>query len=167
MVTLSFLGDISLNNKYNNLYIKSEKPFDNIKQILFSSDLVVGNLECLAKGEKGENLLKKPRLKTNTETLNYLKDLNIGIATLAHNHIYDNLLDGYNRTIQFLDKNNIMRLGSGLSEENACAPILKEINGIKFCLLNYVTKDTNPSLPTNAEIYLNWFDEIKVVKDIK
>lgn len=167
MATLSFLGDISLNNKYNDLYLKSEKPFDKIKQFLNKSDLIIGNLECMSKGENGENLLKKPRLKTNTETLNYLKDLNIGIVSLAHNHVYDNLLDGYNKTIQFLDKNNIMRLGSGLSEENACAPILKEIDGIKFCFLNYVTKDTNPNLPTNAEIYLNWFDEIKVVKDVK
>jgi len=167
MATISFLGDISLNNKYNYLYKNREKPFDKIKNFLHKSDLVIGNLECMAKGKQGENLLKKPRLKTNTETLNYLKDLNISLVTLAHNHIYDNLLDGYNSTVQFLDKNNIMHLGSGLSEKDAKEPILKEICGIMFCFLNYVTHDTNPSLPTNAEVYLNWFDEIKVIKDVK
>lgn len=167
MVSISFLGDISLNNEYNELYIKDTKPFSKVSKVLKESDFIVGNLECLASGNEGENLLKKPRLKTNTETLNYLKDLNISLVTLAHNHIYDNLLDGYNSTVQFLDKNNIMRLGSGLSEKDTREPILKEICGIMFCFLNYVTHDTNPSLPTNAEVYLNWFDEIKVIKDVK
>lgn len=167
MIEISFLGDISLNDKYNVLYKNREKPFNKIEPFLNKSDLVIGNLECLSKGENGENLLKTPRLKTNTETLNYLKGLNIGLVTLAHNHIYDNLLDGYNRTIQFLDKNNIMHLGSGLSEKDASEPILKEICGIRFCFLNYVAHDTNPGLPADAEVYLNWFDEIKVIKDVK
>ena len=167
MVKISFLGDISFNDEYNNLYKKGLNPFKSISHILLKSDFIVGNLECLAGGDKGENLLKKPRLKTSVDTLNYLKDIHINLVTLAHNHVYDNLLDGYNRTVQFLAKNNIMHLGSGLSEKDAREPILKEICGIKFCFLNYVTHDTNPCLPTNAEVYLNWFDEIKVIKDVK
>jgi len=166
MVTISFLGDISLNDKYNELYLNGDNPFDNVKQILFNSDFVVGNLECLAKGVHGENLLKKPRLKTNLDTLNYLKDLNLGIVSLAHNHIYDNLRDGYEKTIDLLDKNNIRHLGSGLSETIAKKPIIIEINNIKFCFLNYVTHDTNPSLPNDADIYLNWFDENNICNEI-
>jgi len=167
MVTISFLGDISLNDKYNELYLNGDKPFDNIKQILFNSDLVVGNLECLAKGDNGENLLKKPRLKTNLDTLNYLKDLNLGLVSLAHNHVFDNLIDGYEKTIDFLDKNNILHLGSGLSETIAKKPIIIEINNIKFCFLNYVTHDTNPSLPDDAGIFLNWFNENNICNEIR
>ena len=114
--TITFLGDISLNDKYNYLYKNGEKPFESLKDILFGSDFVVGNLECLAKGDKGENLLKRPRLKTNLETLNYLKDLNLGLALLAHNHTYDNLEDGFLKTINFLKGNSIAYIGAGLSQ---------------------------------------------------
>ena len=68
--TISFIGDISLNNKYNNLYNLGKEPFNDINNVLFSSDIVVGNLECISRGVNGENLYKKPRLKTNIETFN-------------------------------------------------------------------------------------------------
>ncbi len=57
-ILLSFLGDISLNDDYNVLYERGEKPFKHIGSILNKSDLVVGNLECLAESKQGENLLK-------------------------------------------------------------------------------------------------------------
>ncbi len=111
MVNISFLGDISFNNKYNELYIKKRKPFSKISKILKESDFVVGNLECLASGNEGENLFKKPRLKTSVETLNYLKEIGVDLVTLAHNHIYDNLLDGFFKTINFLQENKISWIG--------------------------------------------------------
>lgn len=164
---ITFLGDISLNDKYNELYRNGEKPFEGVKDILFSSDFVVGNLECIAKIDKGENLLKKPRLKTNLETLNYLKDINLGLALLAHNHVYDNLEDGFLKTVKFLDDNDIAHIGAGLSPEQAEKPFIRTFNGIRICILNYVTQDTNPNLPKNATVYPNWFKETKVITDIK
>ena len=166
MVRISFLGDISLNDEYSELYKKELKPFKKISGCLFNSDLVIGNLECFAESDKGENVLKKPRLKTNLETLSYLKDLNLKIATLANNHVYDNLKDGFNKTTNFLTEENIKWIGAGLSEEKAKEPLIEEINEIKFAFLNFVTKDTNPNLPDNAEIYLNWFYEDNITFDI-
>ncbi len=164
---ISFLGDISLNDKYIELYKNGAKPFEGVKDILFNSQLVVGNLECMAKGNKGENLLKKPRLKTNLATLNYLKDLNLGLALLAHNHVYDNLEDGFVKTINFLKENNIDYIGAGLSQEEAERPFINKICGENICILNYVTEDTNPNLPNDSTVFLNLFDEEKVIFDIK
>ncbi len=166
-VTISFLGDISLNDKYRTLYDSGVKPFEGISKILLTSDFVIGNLECIAEGNQGENLLKKPRLKTDVKTLNYLKDLNINLVTLAHNHVYDHLLSGFLNTIGFLDMINIRYLGAGTSKEQAVAPFLLTINDISFCFFNYVTKDTNCNLPVTADVYLNWFCKEKIVADIK
>jgi len=166
LITISFLGDISFNDKYNDLYKKNCKPFKKISKVLIESDCVIGNLECISKGDSGENLLKRPRLKTNLETLNYLKDLNIKIVTLAHNHVYDNLLDGYMKTIGFLTNSSIPHIGAGLSYKEAGEPIIIEYSGIEFCFLNYVTKDTNPKLPNNSRVYLNWFDEKRIKEHI-
>ena len=59
MVKVSFLGDISLNNCYNKFYENDINPFRGIEQLLKQSDFNIGNLECLAKGDKGENKLNQ------------------------------------------------------------------------------------------------------------
>lgn len=167
MVKISFLGDISLNNKYNDLYRSKINPFKNVQSILEDSDFVIGNLECLAEGDEGENLLKKPRLKTSLETLNYLKFLNIKVVSLANNHVSDNLFDGFRKTTNFLDKNNIRYIGAGISPEEARKPCIIEQDAIKISVLSYVHHDTNPSIPGDSRIFVNWFDKNLIIDDIE
>lgn len=164
---ISFLGDICLNNTYSDLYLRGEKPFAEVSDYLFDSNYVVGNLECLAEGAEGENILKNPRLKTNLETLNFLKDLNLNLATLAHNHSYDNLLDGFVETTNFLESHKIEYMGAAHSFPEAEAPKFINIEGISFCFLNYVSADTNPKLPEDAKLALNYLEKNKVIQHIK
>jgi hypothetical protein len=165
-IGISFLGDISLNDEYNELYQRRTRPFDEVREILGSSDLVVGNLECMARGNKGENVLKKPRLKTEQETLNYLMDLNLGLACLAHNHVYDNLEDGFCATTDFLLGHNIKYTGASISSQ-PIDPFIFSNNGVSVAILNYVTKDTNPNIPPKANVFPNWFSLDKASLDIK
>ena len=165
-INIFFLGDISLNDRYNNYFDKGLKPFEKVKDHLTNSDFVIGNLECMSRGEDGENLLKKPRLKTDTQTLEFLKDFNLSIATLAHNHIYDNLESGFTNTIKKLNDLNIQYLGAGYSEDEAQKPLIIERNGIKIAYINYVTSDTNPNIPKDANIYLNDFSIDRIIEDI-
>ena len=165
---ISFIGDISLNNRYNLLYNQKKKPFSNISKVFLESDHVVGNLECLSEGTK-ENILKRPRLKTNKDTLNYLSDINLSISTLAHNHIYDNCREGFENTTDLLNSLNINYFGASIDQQESQKPVL--INGdIEIALLNYVTHDTNPNVPSDADVHLNYFDldrsceEIQVLK---
>jgi len=167
MIRISFLGDTSLNNDYNVLYEKGENPFEQISPELEKSDFVISNIECFAKGEKGENINKIHRLKSNIKTFNYLKNINLSLVTTANNHIYDNLEDGYKRTIDFFNINKIDYIGSGYSKKKASREKVINIKGKKFCFLNYVTEDTNPMIPDNANIKVNYFDEYKVKKDIR
>ncbi|MBU1097089.1 MAG: CapA family protein [Bacteroidetes bacterium] len=164
---ISFLGDISLNDDYVEYYKNGVNPFLNLQTILKSDDYVVGNLECLTKGEKGENLLKKPRLTTTVETLNYLKLLNVNIVSLAHNHVYDHLEDGFVKTTEFLHSNSIRYLGAGPTMKEAKKPIILSGDEFKIGFLNFVTNDTHPNLPENAPIILNYFAEDSVTKEIK
>jgi hypothetical protein len=181
-VTISFLGDISLNNGYNRLFREGVRPFGGLANVLSGTDLVAGNLECLSAGSEGENLLKKPRLKTDLETLSYLKQINLGVACLAHNHIYDNLEDGFRKTTGFLQENGIHFLGASLrdqqgsgsrdtlvhAEQGSEAPSLLKlrVKGMHFAFFNYVTRDTNPSLPPEAGIQLSILDRQKVLEDL-
>lgn len=166
-VKTSFLGDISLNGIYEELYLEGERPFKNISKIFKEDSIVIGNLECLARGEKGVNELKKPRLETSQETLNYLNDFNLQVACLANNHVFDHLEDGFEKTMKHLCQNNIKTVGASLNENEHNKPLIIEENGIKIGLLNYVTRDTNPKPPVGTKINLNWFDINNTIADIK
>ena len=45
MIKVSFLGDISLNNCYNQFFKKGVNPFASISDLLENSDFNIGNLE--------------------------------------------------------------------------------------------------------------------------
>lgn len=166
LVNFVFFGDICLNGEYKKMYSSGANPFTEIKKTVIDSDLVIGNLECLAKGVKGENLLKWPRLETSLETLNYLKNINLGLATLANNHVYDHLEDGFKKTTNFLFSQNIKYIGASLNNNSSADHLIITLNNIKFCILNYVTKDTNPNPPINTSINLNIFELDCVIDDI-
>jgi len=165
-IKISFVGDVSLNDNYINYYNEHKNPFKVLELYLNKKDFVFGNLECISKGEYGENILKKPRLTTTVNTLNFLNNINLKVACLAQNHVYDHLEDGFIKTIRFLEKNNIKYLGAGITKEESEKELIIEKYGVKIGILNYVTNDTNPNLPENAKVYLNLFDKHKVIVDI-
>ena len=66
MVNISFIGDIGLNDDYIDLKRRQAEPFNEMKSVLTGTDLLVGNLECVLKGDQGENILKRPRLSTDS-----------------------------------------------------------------------------------------------------
>ena len=166
MLQISFLGDISFNNCYNEFYETKTNPFKEVELELQKSHLNIGNLESLSKGDFGENILKHPRLSTEQNTLNLLKHLNLGAVTLAHNHVYDNLKDGFEKTIKNLKSQKIKFLGAALDAGASEKELIIEENGIKLGLLNYVNKNTNPKMPNNAEVFLNYLETEKAISDI-
>lgn len=165
-IKISFIGDISLNGQYTSLYRQGCNPFGDIVKSLSGMRHVIGNLECMPKGDHGENLLKKPRLSTNADTLEYLNSIGVTVVSLAQNHIYDHLESGFEKTIRFLEQHNIEHLGAGSTPEMAAKPLIINDNNIRIGFLNYVTADTNPNLPADARICLNHFDLSKACNDI-
>ena len=166
-IKLIFLGDISLNGRYIKMYQENQNPFTKLNKNLGEADYVIGNLESFVRGDKGENHLKKPRLTTTIEALNYLKHINLDVACLANNHVYDHLESGFHKTVEFLQQNDIQYLGAADSKEEASIPVIIEKGNIKIGILNYVTHDTNPKIPDEAGITPNFFLIKKVIKDIE
>jgi len=165
MLKINFIGDISLNDEYIIMRKKGLTPFNSVLFILTNCDLVIGNLECLIEGSDGENRLKNPRLRTDNNAINYLKDINLGLACLANNHVYDNLEDGFNKTTNYLNSNGIEFIGAS-TIGNERVPYIYTKNNIKIGILNYVTADTNPSIPDTADVKVNLFDTKDVLSDI-
>ena len=164
-LSIIFMGDIALNDDYNNFYISGRVPFAEVRPILSDADFVVGNLECFARGSKGTNPLRECALGAEPETLNYLSDLNLGLVGLANNHAYDNLDDGFSSTISILDAFGVKHIGASQSGNESQSFILDK-SGIRVGILNYVAKDTHPRPYPGASILLNWFDNSKAANDI-
>lgn len=165
-MSLFFLGDISLNDNYRSKEVLDSLPFNEFRNIINDNDFVIGNLESIAKGDKGENSLKKPRLTTDVESLKLLKDLKLNLACLAQNHIFDHLDDGFLKTANFLEKEKISYIGASINHENNNEFIISQ-NNTKIGILNYVTLDTNPGIPENSKINLSIFELNKVIKDVE
>jgi len=165
-IRIKFIGDVAFNNRYVSALESGENPFETVSPILHDADLVVGNLECLAEGTS-QNQKKVPRIHTSVKALDALKNLHIGLVSLATNHVYDNLEEGFQNTVQKLNGLGIAHLGASLNKEEADRPFIFEKNGFKVGFLNYVHEDTNPKMPVEAKVYPNLYDLPRILEDIR
>ncbi|MGB0918204.1 MAG: CapA family protein [Flavobacteriales bacterium] len=162
---IRFVGDVSFNDRYIDLLESGENPFSEVSELLSDADLTVGNLECLAAGSV-QNEKKVPRIHTSLKALSALKFLNLGLVSLATNHVYDNLKEGFESSTKKLDELEIDYLGASTHKPEASLPYVFEKDGWKIGFLNYVHEDTNPKLPDGADVYPNMFWMQKIVEDI-
>lgn len=166
MVRISFLGDISLNNAYHELAKNKIDPFKAIIPYLTNSDYVVGNLEAVFEGHSEIKNTKLTKLKTTYESLSLIEKLNLNMVTLANNHIYDELLAGFDKTIQFLEKNNIEYIGANKKVIKQAEPFIKKIDNNHIAFLNYVHNGTNPGFPKDISINVNIYDTKEICQKI-
>ena len=151
-----FLGDVALNG----IWSKVSKPvFDpKVIDLLSLHDFVLCNLECTIKSELGENFKKIPRIFTYSEAISQLKKYNINFCNLSNNHIYDNLDDGIEQTVECLIENKIRF--SGILDK-------KKLNR-NISILSYVDKSTHPCLPNKEnKLYPKIFNLERAINEIK
>ncbi|KJF91577.1 hypothetical protein UB42_01845 [Photobacterium leiognathi] len=134
---IAFVGDIALFGKFDLNKNKDIKNyFSDIKPILDSCDICVGNLEApfINKSKKHGN--KSAYISSSFENINILKHLNINTVCLSNNHIFDFGPNGLNETITLLEENNIDWFGvkgkDFINEE------------LKLAFHGYCSYNTNP-----------------------
>lgn len=162
---IAFLGDISLNGKYNHLYANRINPFKEISNALEQCDFVIGNLECGCAGERQSNK-PLPILNTDCNTLNYLNLIPVNVVSLANNHIGDNYEEGFVNTLRKLEELNIKYLGAGLTINEAVKPLVISHHSTSAVLLNYYGKDFEKSVPNDCNIYLNKYNKENIINEI-
>jgi len=166
-VRISFLGDISLNNGYEDLYTEGIKPFAKVNKFLENTDYLVGNLESFIHTGKGQNTLKKSRLSTKPNSLKLLLGIKPDLVTVANNHVFDHLQDGFNRTIAFLKEHGIKSLGASTIKDAKQHIFIEKIGGFRIAFLNYVHLGTNPNFPDDIDIKVSVYNKTQIAGDIK
>ncbi len=89
----------------------------------------------LAEAYPGKRFL----LRSHPHTLSALELLQIDVAGLANNHARDWLDSGISDTLRALEHSGIPCLGAGLSRQQAEAPLITEVGGIRVGVLAYTT----------------------------
>ena len=165
---VQWVGDISLNEQLCNpqYHQAIRKSMAKLAHEGGACDLRVGNFEAPIWGDGGVNELKEPRICTTKQAAKCILPLKLDVVFLGNNHVYDCRETGFQNTIEFLQENNIKFLGAGKSQQEASQPLILERKGISLGFLNYVHRNTNPNVPSEAGVFLNYFDERVALDEI-
>lgn len=147
---LIFTGDISL-------YKRTTDPFQKVKSAFKKADFVIGNFESPVLENQNNNT---SNLFCKSSSVKFLSTIKLTHASLANNHVFDGGINSISNTINELDKQKINYFGANnTSKDNSIIRIIK--NNISISLINCVSEDTNPSLPSNSS-FLSLINEKKL-----
>ncbi|HEX2947210.1 MAG TPA: CapA family protein [Clostridia bacterium] len=112
--------------------------FEKISDYLKQGDVVFANLESpITSSTHSLDKKRKIVLKGDPASVSALTGAGISVVSLANNHMMDYYEKGLFDTMDILDKNNILHIGSGRNMDDARKPAIIEKNGIKIGFLAY------------------------------
>ena len=161
-IKLAAIGDIALTHDYDRILLNKDAyyPFEKVRDILKSNDIVFGNLEAPV-SLRGEIYPLKCSLRTNPDYLVALKDAGFNLLSLANNHILDYGETAFFDTLDTLTGCGIKWFGAGKNLEDARKPAVLNINDIRIGFLGYcdvvidspfyASKDKRGIVPLNLE----------------
>ena len=167
--TVQWLGDIALTAQFTNPsfhgLIRENVAY--LSSTLPRADLRIANWEAPLMGSEGVNPRKKVALHTTTEAASQIGPLGLHVALLANNHIFDCMASGLERTISFLEAQEIRWVGAALTPGQAARPLLLSVNDTPLAVLAYVDTDTNPQIPAHQSMHVNWLKPDRVVSQVR
>lgn len=112
--------------------------FEPSKRVLKQGDVVVGNVE-FPHTNRGHysNPESAAAPGVDPENLTPMRDAGFNVATMAHNHTFDQGYFGVIDTIEKLRELGIAPVGAGANIDEARRPAFIEAKGVKVAVLNY------------------------------
>lgn len=138
-VVLDAVGDIMLGREVGALIQTRgpRYPFEAVAPLLAGSDLRIGNLE-LPLTERGQRARKDYVFRAPPSAVEGLTWAGFGVVTLANNHMLDYGPEGLLDTLAALDRAGIAHPGAGRNAEEAHAPAIVTVQGLRLAILTYV-----------------------------
>lgn len=149
------VGDISLQTRNN------RHPLESVKNVFESKDILFGNLETVLSNQ-GEKVEKACLLYSPPEKVRYLKDVDFDILNVANNHIIDLGVEGFNKSLEVLNKGNLPFIGANDKPRRNYA--ILEKHGIKLGFLGYT--EGGFSSPEKG-VWINKIELMDIVRDIE
>lgn len=117
---------------------------EEVRALFGSCDIVFGNLECAIAGD-GVMVPTEPRVIAAPEMIRKALAPSFNIVTLANNHVFDGLADGFHRTRALLDELGVAYFGAGDDLAEAVRPALMRVRGARLAFLGAVDERSRPA----------------------
>lgn len=134
--------------------------FTHVKEAIKDYDLKYYNQETVI-GGKSRGLKGYPSFNSPDEIGLDMMDIGFNVVSLATNHTLDQGKAGATYSANFWHtKDGVLAVGSYRSAEERNTPVIKEINGIKYSVLNYTYGTNGIAVPSGASYLVNlWSTE--------
>ncbi|MBN1559936.1 CapA family protein [candidate division KSB1 bacterium] len=139
IITIAAVGDLMMSSWI--IDVVQEKgvdfPFDSTRHFIQSAEVAIANLEAplTTKGERFAD--KKYTFKVPPHFVAGIARAGFDIVTMANNHIADFGCEGILNTVAALQEAGIHHCGAGRNIDEACAPTILDVNGVKVAFLGF------------------------------
>lgn len=163
-ITIGAIGDIMMHDhelqaaKEGNDY-DFTNFFSRIKPYLTWQDVVIGNLETTI-AASNYNATTAP-----AQLLQALADCNVGVLTLANEHILDNDILGAQATVKAINDAGIQSLGAYLTGADYIKPLILTKDDLRIAVLNYT--EATDQTPDGAKDTVKYLTQETFDNDIK
>jgi len=113
------------------------------RSLVAQCDVAFANLECTLPGD-GSCIPTEPLLIATAELVRSVKTAGFRLVTLANNHVLDCLDGGFRNLRCLLDELGMRYFGAGWNLDEAAAPAILEVNGVRLAFLGAVDPQTGP-----------------------
>ncbi|HBM75013.1 MAG TPA: hypothetical protein DD429_05595, partial [Clostridiaceae bacterium] len=145
-------------------YTYDFKPFfTEVKPIIESADLAIGNLETTISGED-KKYTGYPMFNSPDSLLDALKWAGFDLLSTSNNHCLDRREYGLAATIDNLDKRGLLHTGTFKEEKDRDNILIVDVKGIKIAVLAY-TYGTN-GIPIKNPYQVNLLDIDTMLADV-
>ena len=137
VVRLSAVGDVALGGVFADVSKESiRQTVDGLSPILAAGDINLLSLDCTF----GQGVSPNPEeyvVSAPADTLDLLEQLRIHVVSQANNHCLDLGESSLLQTQQMLAERDIGYVGAGLNLEEACRPLILEVEGVRIGFVAY------------------------------
>jgi hypothetical protein len=125
-------------------YLRDSKLISpTIRSILAECDVLFGNLECTLPGD-GQHVPTEPRVVASPGLVGSVAAAGFNVLTLANNHAFDCLDGGFQQVRSLLDELRLPHFGAGMNLEEAAAPAIVEVKGLRLGFLAAADQRSGP-----------------------
>lgn len=170
-ISISFVGDLMCHSPQFEAARVSADSFDfnpvytEIKEILSKADYTIGNLETVI-GGKEMRYSGYPMFNTPKEYISALKNAGFDILVTSNNHSMDRGIKGVFKTIDNLQKQDLISFGTYKSEKESDSILIIKKNEFKIALLAYTYGLNGNNLPKEKQFAVKLIDTVLIKKDI-
>ncbi|MBP3791526.1 MAG: CapA family protein [Methanobrevibacter sp.] len=153
-VSIAVTGDVMFARNMPGVLSLDSSPFSGVSDVVSNVDLLLINFENAATSS-GDALKGDVPLKCDPSYVPLAKANNVTVAGLANNHAMDYGITGMKDTIENLKNADITPMGAGNTEDEAHQAVVKDVNGRKITILNYMDSNNFAEYSYDAMPYAN------------